>query len=91
MIPIRPGGGFGGQPVGPVMRGQFGVGPMAGAQRGGPRMQKPIGSMKKGGKVKKTGLYKLHKGETVKKAKSKTDHRPAKSKDTRAYVYGRKA
>jgi hypothetical protein len=26
---------------------------------------KPIGSFKKGGKVKKTGTYKLHKGERV--------------------------
>ena len=26
---------------------------------------KPIGSMAKGGMVKKTGLYKLHKGEMV--------------------------
>lgn len=28
----------------------------------------PIGSFKKGGKIKKTGLYKLHKGETVRRA-----------------------
>lgn len=28
-------------------------------------MQKPLGSYKKGGKVKKTGVYKLHKGERV--------------------------
>lgn len=40
-------------------------------------MVKPLGSFKKGGKVKKTGAYKLHKGEvvvpakTVKKAKGK--------------------
>lgn len=27
-----------------------------------------LGSFKKGGKVKRTGLYKLHKGETVKRA-----------------------
>jgi hypothetical protein len=27
-----------------------------------------LGSFKKGGKVKRTGLYKLHKGERVKKA-----------------------
>lgn len=30
-----------------------------------------LGSYKKGGKVKKTGLYKLHKGEKVIKAKKK--------------------
>lgn len=38
------------------------------------QMLKPLGSFKKGGKVKKTGLYKLHKGERVnpvKKAKKK--------------------
>ena len=28
-------------------------------------MTKPLGSYKKGGKVKKTGTYKLHKGERV--------------------------
>ena len=28
-------------------------------------MTKPLGSFKKGGKVKKTGAYKLHKGEVV--------------------------
>lgn len=28
-------------------------------------MTKPLGSFKKGGKVKKTGVYKLHKGERV--------------------------
>lgn len=28
-------------------------------------MTKPLGSFKKGGKVKKTGVYKLHKGEQV--------------------------
>lgn len=28
-------------------------------------MVKPLGSFKKGGKVKKTGAYKLHKGEVV--------------------------
>jgi hypothetical protein len=28
-------------------------------------MVKPLGSFKKGGKVKKTGIYKLHKGEKV--------------------------
>ena len=30
--------------------------------------QRALGSFKKGGKVKRTGLYKLHKNETVKKA-----------------------
>lgn len=34
-------------------------------------VSKPLGSYKNGGKVKKTGIYKLHKGETVKKAKKK--------------------
>jgi hypothetical protein len=88
MMPMRP--GFGARPVSgnPIMR-QGSVGPMAGGQMPGP-VQRPIASMKKGGKVKKTGLYKLHKGETVKKAKSKTDHRAAKG-DSHAYVYGRKA
>src|SRR5689334_18835515 len=33
------------------------------------QMTKPLGSYKKGGKVKKTGLYKLHKGERVLNAK----------------------
>ncbi len=32
-------------------------------------MTKPLGSFKKGGKVKKTGVYKLHKGEEVANAK----------------------
>jgi hypothetical protein len=32
-------------------------------------MTKPLGSFKKGGKVKKTGVYKLHKGERVLNAK----------------------
>jgi hypothetical protein len=32
-------------------------------------MTKPLGSFKKGGKVKKTGIYKLHKGEKVLNAK----------------------
>lgn len=32
-------------------------------------MTKPLGSFKKGGRVKKTGLYKLHKGEKVMNAK----------------------
>jgi hypothetical protein len=37
---------------------------------GGPRFGslQPLGSFKKGGKVKKTGLYKLHKGERVMRA-----------------------
>jgi hypothetical protein len=93
MMPMRP--GFGARPVSgnPIMR-QGSVGPMAGGQMPGPA-QRPIASMKKGGKVKKTGLYKLHKNEVVKKApakkaKSKTDHRAAKG-DSHAYVYGRKA
>lgn len=33
-------------------------------------MMRPLGSFKKGGKVKKTGLYKLHKGERVTKLSS---------------------
>jgi hypothetical protein len=47
---------------------------------------RPLGSFKKGGKVKKTGKYKLHKGERVltkKQAKSKGD--------THAFIAGRKA
>jgi len=36
------------------------------------RTEQPVlGSYKKGGKVKKTGLYKLHKGEKVVPVKSK--------------------
>jgi hypothetical protein len=64
-----------GRPAGPVMP------PQAPVVQGGmgqgqipqdPRMQPPVvqgprmlGSFKKGGKVKKTGAYKLHKGEKV--------------------------
>lgn len=33
------------------------------------QMTRPLGSFKKGGKVKKTGTYKLHKGERVLNAK----------------------
>lgn len=34
------------------------------------RTEQPVlGSYKKGGKIKKTGLYKLHKGEVVKTKK----------------------
>ena len=33
----------------------------------GPRLA--LGSFKKGGKVKKTGIYKLHKGERILRAK----------------------
>lgn len=36
---------------------------------------KILGSFKKGGKVKKTGIYKLHKGEKVVKAKKKGSKR----------------
>jgi len=86
MIPIRP-GFSGGQPIGGPVRFGGQVGPMGG---GGmrPQMpgQRPIASMKKGGKVKKTGLYKLHKGETVKKAKAK-----GKKSDTSAFVAGKRA
>lgn len=43
---------------------------------GGVRVNKTIGSFKKGGSVAKTGTYKLHKGEKVlnaKEAKEKKD------------------
>lgn len=43
---------------------QYGTGP--GEKRiDTSEMTKPLGSFKKGGKVKKTGVYKLHEGETV--------------------------
>lgn len=41
------------------------------------RMSRPVGplrSMKSGGKVRKTGMYKLHAGETVKPAQSRKRH-----------------
>ncbi len=40
------------------------IGPKLGPSFGG--RGRVIGTMKKGGKVKKTGLYKLHSGELVK-------------------------
>jgi len=76
-----PRGGFNSIParIGPAMPGgaRFAPGPIA-------RVAPQLGSFKKGGKVKKTGSYKLHKGERVltkKQAKRKSD--------TKAYVYGR--
>jgi hypothetical protein len=58
--------------------GQFGAGPM--------QPEPVIRSMKKGGKVKKTGRYKLHKGERVVPAK-----KARKKSDSHAYVAGRPA
>ena len=40
----------------------------------------PIGSFKKGGPVKKTGLYKLHKGERVLTVKQKNEYMRLKRK-----------
>jgi hypothetical protein len=59
-------------PVGPVRRGIMTQ--PENPTLGGPGMQlnPPIlGGFKKGGKVKKTGLYRLHKGERVIKAGAK--------------------
>jgi hypothetical protein len=55
---------------------RIGFGKTMGAPTTGPKLgpafgsgkRRVIGIMKKGGKVKKTGLYKLHSGETVKPA-----------------------
>lgn len=59
-------GGMGGRPIAdprfspPQQYG--GQQPIADPRFSGPRM---MGSFKKGGKVKKTGLYRLHRGERV--------------------------
>jgi len=48
----------------------------AGVNVEAPDLTPPLKSFKKGGKVKKTGVYKLHKGEKVvpaKKAKMKSN------------------
>ncbi len=60
--------GTGGQPIGdPRISGPYRYNPMqAQPNVGQPRI---LGQMKKGGKVKKTGNYKLHKGEKVIPAK----------------------
>ena len=83
IMPGRPGiGTFGG--------GRFGGGTPPGAGGvgfGGPVRTEPvIRSMKKGGKVKKTGKYKLHKGERVVPAK-----KARKRGDTSAFVGGKQA
>jgi len=75
-------GGFGG--AGPP-RGGMGFG-QAGPPLPGERLV-GLGSFKKGGKVKKTGKYKLEKGERVlTKAQQKK-----RKKDTHAFVAGRRA
>jgi hypothetical protein len=72
-------------PVGqPIQQGGGAQAPMRPFGRPAGPMERPIASMKKGGKVKKTGTYKLHKGERVVKAKSKKS-------DTHAYVAGKRA
>jgi hypothetical protein len=86
--------GFGGQrpPIMPQRPGvgRFGAAPTPGAGGvgfGGPYQPEPfIRSMKKGGKVKKTGKYKLHKGERVVPAK-----KSRKRGDTSAFVGGKEA
>lgn len=72
--PIRPVAGPA-RPIGPIepavrpfpVRGTGPVGPQApGEGEGGSMMRRGfLGSFKKGGKVKKTGLYLMHKGEKV--------------------------
>ena len=57
-------------PVGPTGVGTFGAGPRGprypvGPSRGPMFGGRVLATMKKGGKVKKTGLYKLHRGEKV--------------------------
>jgi hypothetical protein len=72
--PMTLGGSLGQAPImpwgsgGPIATPRFGGGiPMQGQPAPPMRMQQPrvMGSMKKGGKIKKTGVYKLHKGEKV--------------------------
>jgi hypothetical protein len=73
--PSGPPMGNGGQPIAPAGQPQMGQ-PAMGAGFGGMRdprinpMQPMLGSFKKGGKVKKTGKYLLHKGEKVVKVSS---------------------
>lgn len=55
------GGGMA-RPVGGPMRAPQPMEPM---NQGGMQRPRLIGSFKRGGRVKKTGAYKLHKGETV--------------------------
>lgn len=50
-----------------------------------PEAGRELRSFKKGGKVKKTGKYKLHKGEKVIPAKK------SKKSDTAAFVAGKRA
>lgn len=65
---------FGGPgPVGPPMRTPVAPPGTGGFTPGGPQLPRPVsgmrrpilGSFKKGGKVKRTGLYQLHSGEKV--------------------------
>lgn len=57
----------------PMMPAKMGVGMGKGQGLMKRSMKKPpvLGSMKKGGKIKKTGLYRLHKGEKVVPSKKK--------------------
>lgn len=48
--------------------------------------RKPIGSFKRGGTVKKTGVYKVHKGEKVTPARNQTKDMPMRSRSRRPAV-----
>ncbi len=64
--PAKPSGSASASPVNPKAK----YGDRKGEQRiDTTDMTKPLGSFKKGGKVKKTGMYKLHKGERVMNSK----------------------
>jgi hypothetical protein len=60
-------------PIGPIRRGPITMGPGIMPNEGPQPMgaQPLLGSFKKGGKVKKTGNYRLHRGERVVKAGAK--------------------
>lgn len=74
-MPVNPMPPLGGIMPGPMPR--WGGNPISRPMQQGPGMRGPmqgdprraLASFKKGGKVKKTGIYKLHKGERVLRAK----------------------
>jgi hypothetical protein len=51
-------------------------------------LKKPVGSYKKGGKIKKTGLAKVHKGERVLNKKQASKFEKAKKKHFGIKKYG---